>query len=60
MSPCNKICRIDPENNLCIGCLRTIEEISNWINLSEKELENIINEVEKRRANLENFAGEKM
>jgi len=29
-SPCNKICKIDGASGLCIGCLRTPVEISNW------------------------------
>ena len=29
-SPCKKICVIDPDQKICIGCFRTISEISNW------------------------------
>jgi predicted Fe-S protein YdhL (DUF1289 family) len=29
-SPCVKICVIHPETRLCLGCGRTIEEISAW------------------------------
>ncbi|MFN0116434.1 MAG: DUF1289 domain-containing protein [Paracoccaceae bacterium] len=29
-SPCIKICTIHPVERLCIGCLRTIEEITAW------------------------------
>jgi len=29
-SPCIDVCKIDPESRLCIGCKRTIEEISSW------------------------------
>ena len=29
-SPCQSICLIDPTSRLCIGCARTIEEISAW------------------------------
>jgi predicted Fe-S protein YdhL (DUF1289 family) len=28
-SPCNKNCKID-KNQVCIGCGRTLNEISNW------------------------------
>ena len=27
-SPCRKVCVIHPESGLCIGCLRTIDEIA--------------------------------
>lgn len=29
-SPCVKICVIHPEARLCVGCYRTIDEISSW------------------------------
>lgn len=29
-SPCIKLCRIDPESGLCVGCLRTLDEIAGW------------------------------
>lgn len=29
-SPCVKLCVIDPEARLCMGCLRSIEEITDW------------------------------
>lgn len=32
-SPCKKICVIHPEARLCIGCLRTIDEIRDWPHL---------------------------
>ena len=28
-SPCNKICRLTPDN-ICIGCGRSLEEIGAW------------------------------
>jgi uncharacterized protein len=33
-SPCVKLCVIHPEERLCVGCMRTIEEISTWSRLS--------------------------
>jgi predicted Fe-S protein YdhL (DUF1289 family) len=33
-SPCIKICVIHPETRLCTGCLRSIEEIGIWSQLS--------------------------
>ena len=34
-SPCIKVCKI--EKGLCIGCLRTIEEIENWTSMTDKD-----------------------
>ena len=29
-SPCVKLCTIHPTERICIGCMRTIEEITAW------------------------------
>lgn len=29
-SPCIRVCVIHPETRLCTGCLRTIDEITEW------------------------------
>ncbi len=33
-SPCKKICMIHPDTGLCVGCLRTRDEIASWPSLS--------------------------
>ena len=33
-SPCVKLCQIHPTERLCIGCLRTLEEIGAWSRLT--------------------------
>ena len=48
-SPCVNICKVDSETRLCIGCYRSIDEISVWKSLSEYEIENIISELESRK-----------
>lgn len=40
-SPCQKICVIHPASGYCIGCLRTIGEISDWSKLSQTDREQI-------------------
>lgn len=30
MSICNKICAVDESNRFCVGCGRTLEEITEW------------------------------
>lgn len=46
-SPCINTCKLD-ENKICIGCRRTIDEISKWLYYSDTEkleiLERIYNE----------------
>jgi predicted Fe-S protein YdhL (DUF1289 family) len=36
MSPCKKICKLN-DQNICIGCGRTLEDITKWTRLSELE-----------------------
>lgn len=33
-SPCIKVCLIHPESRLCVGCSRSIEEITGWSRMS--------------------------
>lgn len=33
-SPCVKICVIHPTEGLCVGCLRTLDEIAGWSGMS--------------------------
>ena len=36
-SPCINVCRIDEVTRLCVGCLRTLEEIAAWSVLTDRE-----------------------
>lgn len=29
-SPCTRVCKVDPATRLCIGCRRSLEEITLW------------------------------
>jgi len=46
-SPCIGVCTVGP-NSLCIGCLRSTDEIGNWLNYSDGERERIIAELPGR------------
>lgn len=37
MTPCISICVIDPQSELCEGCGRTLDEISNWSRMTADE-----------------------
>ena len=41
-SPCTAVCKIDYENGYCIGCNRTIEEITNWSILNDQQKKKIL------------------
>ena len=36
-TPCVQVCVIDPLSALCIGCGRTVKEITAWAAMSEAE-----------------------
>jgi predicted Fe-S protein YdhL (DUF1289 family) len=36
-SPCTRVCTIDPDTGFCIGCLRTLDEISRWVTMPDAE-----------------------
>lgn len=41
-SPCNKICTLDPDGRLCIGCGRTRDEIATWSTAGEDRRREIV------------------
>ena len=47
-SPCNELCLIDEETGLCLGCLRTSEEIAMWSEYTNEQKENILSEIKNR------------
>jgi len=36
-TPCIKVCMVDGESGLCLGCYRTLKEIAQWSRLDEAE-----------------------
>jgi predicted Fe-S protein YdhL (DUF1289 family) len=50
-SPCINICTPDPESGLCVGCGRTIEEITKWPILTEIQKQDVIKALETRNKN---------
>ena len=48
-SPCVLLCSIEETTGYCHGCGRTIEEISNWLTMSDAERDALMNvELPKR------------
>jgi len=50
VSPCIKVCTMNPATGLCAGCGRTIEEIARWGGMSHVEREMIMRELPARPA----------
>ncbi|MDP2236077.1 MAG: DUF1289 domain-containing protein [Bacteroidales bacterium] len=47
-SPCQLICTYD-EENVCIGCYRTAEEVANWDSFNDEGKTKVLEEIIKRR-----------
>jgi hypothetical protein len=51
-SPCIKICSIHPVERLCVGCYRTIEEITAWSRMSPETRRAVMAELPARAPRL--------
>ena len=51
-SPCRKVCVIQPESGLCIGCLRTTEEIAAWPGMTPEARRAVMAELPAREGRL--------
>lgn len=49
-SPCVKVCVIHPDARICVGCNRTIEEISAWSRLTHEERASVMADLPARSA----------
>ncbi|WP_342343890.1 DUF1289 domain-containing protein [Chthonobacter albigriseus] len=48
-TPCINVCQIDRRSGLCIGCLRSLDEIGAWGRLGEPERRAIMARLPDRR-----------
>ena len=51
-SPCNDVCTIDPESDLCMGCGRTPKEIAGWVHFTDNQKIKLLKDL-KRRNNID-------
>ena len=47
-SPCISVCVLD-ENDICMGCYRSAEEVTDWFLAGDEEKRAIMQRVEQRR-----------
>ncbi len=52
-SPCVAVCKMNPANDFCDGCLRTIDEIAAWSRLGNDGKRLIWQRIEQRKAALQ-------
>ena len=48
ISPCIGVCELDLESDLCVGCLRTSQEIAIWSQIDNKKAMQIMEETKNR------------
>ena len=48
-SPCVSICKV--EDNLCIGCGRTLDEIASWTIMTQKQRQEVLERIERDKTN---------
>ena len=59
-SPCVKLCVVHPEERLCVGCYRTIDEIASWSRLTPEERRAVIADLPARAPRLLKRRGGRM
>lgn len=47
-TPCMKVCIVDDNSGLCLGCARTLSEIANWTAYTDAERSRIMAELPRR------------
>lgn len=47
-SPCVGVCVINPQTQLCDGCLRTLDEIAAWWDYAPEQKHTVLMQVEAR------------
>ena len=49
-TPCIKVCAVDGESGLCLGCYRRLNEVAAWSRLTDAERDAILAELPDRRS----------
>lgn len=56
-SPCIKLCVVHPEERICVGCYRTIDEIGAWSRMTPEVRTAIMAELPARAPRLQKRRG---
>ena len=48
-SPCENICQMNPKTGYCIGCLRTLDEIADWLEMTDDEKLELLARLDERK-----------
>ena len=56
-SPCVKTCVVHPAERICVGCLRTIDEITGWSRMTHDERRAVMADLPARAPRLQKRRG---
>ena len=56
-SPCIGVCWLNEETRLCDGCLRSADEIRDWMIMDKAEKLALLQELEQRQLNTNTVSG---
>jgi predicted Fe-S protein YdhL (DUF1289 family) len=51
-SPCTSVCTMSPQTGLCAGCLRTIEEIAGWGQMTDAKKMAVVGLISDRKSRI--------
>ena len=51
-TPCVKVCVVDGESGLCMGCYRQLSEVAGWAKLTDDDRARIMTELPGRRSRI--------
>ena len=59
-SPCVKLCVVHPQERICVGCLRSIDEITSWSRMTDETRAAIMEELPSRAPRIAKRRGGRM
>jgi predicted Fe-S protein YdhL (DUF1289 family) len=51
-TPCVKVCVVDGESGLCLGCYRALGEVAGWASFTDDERARIMADLPSRRSRI--------
>lgn len=48
ITPCIRVCRLDPTTHVCIGCNRTKKEIMEWSSYTDDQRKKLMEAISER------------
>jgi len=52
VTPCVKVCMVDGQSGLCLGCFRTLPEIARWERFTDEERTTLMAALPARRSRI--------